>query len=81
VATGLVLPGRPDSARWARLSSGPTAVSGTSVVLPAPDEISTPLEAHHPMVTLLGWTAIGLPHAEGWMSEGRTTPSDAHGTE
>ena len=33
------------------------------------------------MVALSGWAAIGLPHAEGWISEGRTTPSDAQGTE
>lgn len=54
LATVLVLPGGPDSAKWALVSMAPTAVSGTRTVLPAPDEISTPSGAHHPMVALLG---------------------------
>ena len=48
---------------------------------PPPEEISTPFGEHHPLVALLGWAAIGLPHPEGWVSRGRTTPRDAHGTE
>jgi hypothetical protein len=44
-------------------------------------EISTPFGEHHPKVALLGWAAIGLPHPEGWMSRGRITPRDAHGTD
>jgi hypothetical protein len=78
--TALELSGKPASARWELLSICPTELSETRVDRPPPEEISTPFGEHHPMVALLGWAAIGLPHPEGWMSRGRTTPRDAHGT-
>lgn len=81
VATALELPGERDSARWELVSFFPTALSETRVDLPPPEEISTPFGTHHPKVSLLGWAAIGLPHPEGWLSRGRTTPRDRHGTE
>jgi sirohydrochlorin ferrochelatase len=81
VATSLELPGELDSARRELLSICPTELSEMRVDWPPPVEISTPFGEHHPIVALLGWAAIGLPHPEGWMSTGRTTPRDAHGTE